>query len=163
MPYLTQPFGLAGALIDLTVGPSLHRQHALRKVGQPVPAAVRVRGLIDTGASLTAIDPTVLQALNLTPTGAVGVLTPTTGVTPHHSISLTFKSSFSTRRSPTPSMSFQSSRPFSDFKASRFSLVEICWRSACSATTAGTAVSRWPSDRAERFPHPSQLLAFMDN
>ena len=83
MPYLTQPFGLAGALIDRTVGPSLPRQHALKKAGQSVPAAVRVRGLIDTGASLTAIDPVVLQALNLTPTGAIGILTPTTGATPH--------------------------------------------------------------------------------
>lgn len=41
-----------------------------------------MRGLIDTGASLTAIDPSVLQALNLTPTGTTGVVTPTTGTTP---------------------------------------------------------------------------------
>ena len=82
MPYLTQPFGLEGALIDLTVGPSLPRQQALKKAGQPVPPPVRVRGLIDTGASLTAIDPGVLQALSLTPTGTVGVVTPTTGTTP---------------------------------------------------------------------------------
>jgi len=83
MPYLTQPFGQDGALIDLDVGLSLPRQQALKKAGQPIPAAVRVRGLVDTGASLTAVDLTTLQALHLTPTGTTGVVTPTTGTTPH--------------------------------------------------------------------------------
>jgi hypothetical protein len=43
---------------------------------------VQIRGLLDTGASLTAIDPSVLTALSLTPTGTQLVNTPTTGTTP---------------------------------------------------------------------------------
>ena len=55
------------------------RRAALVAAGQTVPNPVPVRALIDTGASHTCVDPTVLQPLNLTPTGSVGVNTPTTG------------------------------------------------------------------------------------
>jgi hypothetical protein len=54
----------------------------LLAAGQLVPNPVQIRGLLDTGASGTAIDPTVLTALGLTPTGTTLVLTPTTGNTP---------------------------------------------------------------------------------
>lgn len=42
-----------------------------------------MRALIDTGASCTCIDPHVLKALSLTPTGVIPVHTPSTGSTPH--------------------------------------------------------------------------------
>lgn len=51
--------------------------------GQPVPRPVRIRALVDTGASCTCIDPSVLAELKLTPTGSVSVNTPSTGATPH--------------------------------------------------------------------------------
>ena len=38
-----------------------------------------VRGLIDTGASCTCIDPQVFSTLGLQPTGSAPVLTPSTG------------------------------------------------------------------------------------
>lgn len=38
--------------------------------------------LVDTGASHTCMDPRVFQALQLTPTGSIEVLTPSTGATP---------------------------------------------------------------------------------
>lgn len=50
--------------------------------GQTVPAPIAIRGLLDTGASNTAIDPSVLTALGLTPTGTARVNTPTTGAAP---------------------------------------------------------------------------------
>ena len=42
-----------------------------------------IRALVDTGASCTCVDPSVLANLNLTPTGSVSVNTPSTGATPH--------------------------------------------------------------------------------
>jgi hypothetical protein len=49
---------------------------------QQVSAPRQIRALIDTGASNTCVDPSVLTALGLTPTGTVSVVTPTTGATP---------------------------------------------------------------------------------
>jgi hypothetical protein len=44
---------------------------------------VRVRALIDTGASSTVIDKTVVQQLGLTPTGSISIHTPSTGTSSH--------------------------------------------------------------------------------
>jgi len=69
-------------MIDAVVGVSFARRDALIAAGQTVPAAIRIRGLLDTGASGTAVDPSVLTALGLTPTGTALVSTPTTGAAP---------------------------------------------------------------------------------
>ena len=50
---------------------------------QPVPNPVQIRGLVDTGASGTCVDPSVLTTLGLSPTGSVTVNTPSTGTQPH--------------------------------------------------------------------------------
>jgi hypothetical protein len=42
-----------------------------------------IRALIDTGASFTSVDPSVLAALNLTPTGTIDIVTPSTGQGTH--------------------------------------------------------------------------------
>jgi len=42
-----------------------------------------IRALIDTGASFTSIDPVVLAALSLTPTGTIEIVTPSTGQGTH--------------------------------------------------------------------------------
>jgi hypothetical protein len=56
----------------------------LEKAHQPVPNPVPIRALVDTGASCTCVDPSVLKdGLKLTPTGSVTVNSPTTGATPH--------------------------------------------------------------------------------
>ncbi len=47
-----------------------------------MPQAITVQGLIDTGASCTCVDPSVLTQLGLTPTGSASVNTPTTGDQP---------------------------------------------------------------------------------
>ena len=50
--------------------------------GQPVPTAQTVPALVDTGASLTCVDPEVLTALELSPTGSIPVHTPSSGDDP---------------------------------------------------------------------------------
>ena len=65
------------------VGVSEARRAALIAAGQPVPNPERITALIDTGASGTCVDPSVLQALALTPTGMATVNTPSTGSQPH--------------------------------------------------------------------------------
>jgi hypothetical protein len=64
------------------IGVSQPRRHALTLGGAPVPNDVRVSAMVDTGASCTCVDPTVLLALGLSPTGTVPMLTPSTGPTP---------------------------------------------------------------------------------
>jgi predicted aspartyl protease len=46
---------------------------------QTVPNGVLIQGLIDTGASNTCVDPSVLSQLGLTPTGMTQINTPSTG------------------------------------------------------------------------------------
>ena len=69
-------------MVDAYVGVSSGRAAALQKAQQPVPPPQRIRALIDTGASGSCMDPVVLKALGIQPTGVVPVITPTTGATP---------------------------------------------------------------------------------
>ena len=57
----------------------LRYESDLKKASQPLPPMVQVRALIDTGASHTCVDPTILHPLNLTPTGSTPVHTPREG------------------------------------------------------------------------------------
>jgi Aspartyl protease len=68
--------------VNAIIGVSQARRNALIAANQAVPNGVPVLGLIDTGASCTCVDPSVLNALNLTPTGSASVNTPTTGAQP---------------------------------------------------------------------------------
>lgn len=61
---------------------SQQRREALTEAGEPIPTAVRVRALVDTGASCTCVDPSIIQQLDLTPTGSVPVHTPSSGDSP---------------------------------------------------------------------------------
>lgn len=54
------------------------RQKALEDAGIAVPAPQMIRALIDTGASISAVDPTVLKALDLQQTGEADIHTPST-------------------------------------------------------------------------------------
>jgi predicted aspartyl protease len=83
MAYFTRQVAPNGALIvNAVIGVSQARRNALVQAGQPVANAVPIQALIDTGASCTMVDPTVLQQLNLTATGSSSVITPTTGTQP---------------------------------------------------------------------------------
>lgn len=69
-------------MVDAFVCVSSGRRAALIAANSPVPQNHRIRALIDTGASGSCVDPSVLQALGIQPTGTTPVITPTTGATP---------------------------------------------------------------------------------
>lgn len=83
MPHFTLSIGTNGPLLSAVAAVSKQRWEALSAAGQPLPAVVPITGLVDTGASCTCMDPTVLTSLQLTATGSVLVSTPSTGDTPH--------------------------------------------------------------------------------
>jgi hypothetical protein len=71
-----------GPLITVLIGVSGPREDALKKAGMPVPAPIPANLLVDTGASHTCLDPSIIDPLGLTPSGAVGVHTPSTQGSP---------------------------------------------------------------------------------
>jgi len=83
VPHLTLQVTQSGPILSAAVGVSEARAAALTAADQPIPPLVPIRALVDTGASCTCVDPSVLAALSLTPTGSVSVNTPSTGATPH--------------------------------------------------------------------------------
>jgi hypothetical protein len=84
MPHLTLPIGAGGPILELFIGVSSPRADALKAAGQRVPPQVKVRALLDTGASCTGIDSAVLAALGVVSTGTTPLHTPsTTSGTPH--------------------------------------------------------------------------------
>lgn len=82
MPVLTSPLGPEGPVVSLLIGVSGPRATALQAAQQPVPPPVRIRALIDTGASSTCVEAGALQSLSLAPTGTTTVTTPSTGPNP---------------------------------------------------------------------------------
>ena len=83
MPHFTLQVDAAGPIVNLTVHVSEARRAALEAEGRPIPPPRVLRGLVDTGASFTSIEPAVLQALELAPTGTIDIVTPSTGAAVH--------------------------------------------------------------------------------
>jgi hypothetical protein len=83
MPHFTLTHGPLGPLIHVYVGVSAPRLNALSKAGSAIPQAVVVKALVDTGASNTVIDPSIIKSLGLAPRRIAQTITPTTGATPH--------------------------------------------------------------------------------
>jgi hypothetical protein len=83
MPHLTLQAGHQGPLLDFLIGISAPRADVLKAAGQLVPQPVPLRGLIDTGASCTCVDPALILPLGLTATGNVQVHTPSTQGSAH--------------------------------------------------------------------------------
>lgn len=84
MPHVT--LGMtreAGPCLDIQVGVSNPRAEALKKAGQAIPPNMLVRGLIDTGASCSAIDVQIIKQLGMPATGTTGIQTPSTGPVSH--------------------------------------------------------------------------------
>jgi len=84
MPYFTLRTLGFGPVLVCFVGPSKEREGILKVAEMSVPDFEEVRALIDTGASCTCVDPSVLRKLGLSPTGQVGVYTPSTSSTVPH-------------------------------------------------------------------------------
>jgi hypothetical protein len=82
MPHFTITFTQGAPIINLAISVSSARRAALVALNAPIPALQNVRGLVDTGASHTCVDPTVLEALQLQPTGSVPMHTPSTAGVP---------------------------------------------------------------------------------
>lgn len=78
MPHVTAQITAGGPILDFAIGVSGPRAEALQKSNEVVPPSMKIRGLIDTGASSTCVDPTCLDALGLSPTGQVPIHTPST-------------------------------------------------------------------------------------
>lgn len=83
MPHFSLQILPQGPLLTAYIGVSHTRRSALQALNQPVPAVVQMQALVDTGASNTCVDPSILQTLALTPTGVATVNTPSTGNQPH--------------------------------------------------------------------------------
>ena len=83
MPHFTLQVGPNGPLVNAFVAVSQARTAALTAVGEEIPKPAPVHSLVDTGASCSCVDPSVLEGLKLTPTGSISVNTPSTGATPH--------------------------------------------------------------------------------
>lgn len=85
MSHFTLALDLAGngPIIVAMVGVSEPRRVALLAAGATVPAPVAIRCLVDTGASMTCIDPIILVgSLALDVRTQIPCLTPTTGAAP---------------------------------------------------------------------------------
>jgi hypothetical protein len=65
-------------MLDAVIGVSRERRSALIFAKSEIPPVVSIRALIDTGASATCVDPSVMRSLKLTPTGTISILTPST-------------------------------------------------------------------------------------
>ena len=82
MPHSAFPITPQGPLIQMLVGVSGPRKQALLAAGQAVPAAIAAHLLVDTGASGTSIDKSIISQLGIPATGSVNIHTPSTGSTP---------------------------------------------------------------------------------
>lgn len=83
MPHLTLPLSpQGGCRVQVGVGITEARVKALAAKGESPPAVQVVTALIDTGASISAIDFSIVKALGLTPRGVTPVHTPSTGPKP---------------------------------------------------------------------------------
>jgi hypothetical protein len=82
VPHFTLQISPEGPILTAVVTVSQPKNAASQAAKQPIPNPVTIRALVDTGASCTCIDPSVLQSLQLTPTGSTSMHTPSTGAIP---------------------------------------------------------------------------------
>lgn len=79
MPHFTRQIDAKGPLLNVQLTVSAARQTALTAAQVPIPEPFVAQGLVDTGASGTCIDPSVVKHLGLSPSGKAQVYTPSTG------------------------------------------------------------------------------------
>jgi hypothetical protein len=82
VPHFTLQLSQQGPLLTAYIGVSQARHAALTAAGMPVPHGIQIQALIDTGASGSCVDPAILQALGLTPTGVTTICTPSSQAYP---------------------------------------------------------------------------------
>jgi len=65
MPILNGTLQAEGALVDVLLGWSDAAAHAQRSALRPVPPPLQVQALVDTGAEVSCVDPSLIQTLGL--------------------------------------------------------------------------------------------------
>jgi len=97
MPSIITQLTPEGAVVEALVGVSQHRSAVMRGLQVPVPEPVRLRFLVDTGATSTNISQGRLAGLNLPSIGVVDLYTASSGSTPvqcdEYDVSLVFPDS----------------------------------------------------------------------
>jgi hypothetical protein len=83
MPHFTRQLTNNAPLLTAVLRVTQARADALTAAQQPVPPMQRMIALVDTGASCTCVDPAIIQALALSPTGSTQMFTPSTGAQGH--------------------------------------------------------------------------------
>ena len=82
MPYFSRKIEANGLTMNVQIGVSAARQASLTPTSPAIPKPLVVTGIADTGASITCIDPAIIQALGLIAIGKTAMTTPSTGANP---------------------------------------------------------------------------------
>lgn len=82
MPHFTLQLTPHGPIVSAVLAISRPRAHALQQAGHSEPEPVSFAAMVDTGASSTCLDASLLEPLQLTPTGQVKISTPSSGQEP---------------------------------------------------------------------------------
>ncbi|MGO9648226.1 MAG: retropepsin-like aspartic protease [Terriglobales bacterium] len=83
MPHFTRQLTNNAPIITAVLRVTQARADALVAAQQQVPPTQRMNALVDTGASCTCVDPAIIRALGLSPTGSTLMFTPSTGSQGH--------------------------------------------------------------------------------
>lgn len=82
MSSINLPIDIKGPILEAVLEPSPARIEALKKGKLKIPQSIRCNFLLDTGAASTCIDPAIIKKLELSPTGAIPIITPSTNGIP---------------------------------------------------------------------------------
>ena len=82
MPHFTLPIDPQGPILTAYVGVSHARAIALQTAQQVVPPPQPIRALLDTGATVTCMDPSVMSALGIPSRGTTLLGSSTSGNAP---------------------------------------------------------------------------------
>ena len=83
MSHFAVPISPNGPLFDAFIRVSKSRFDVLQAAKQAIPPAQQIRALLDTGASASCLDISIINALGIPPTGTTSISTPSTGNTPY--------------------------------------------------------------------------------
>ena len=73
-----------GPVVDIRIWVGTAVENALKKAGSPIPQPVPAKGMIDTGATSSVIQPAIATSLGLQPVGIVNISTPSSANVPCH-------------------------------------------------------------------------------
>ena len=77
MPFITLQISPQGPVVRAAIMVSTARRQMLEAAGNSVPPPQNIYALIDTGASISGVDPSVLNVLGLSPTGETEIVSST--------------------------------------------------------------------------------------